>query len=471
MAAREHQINPEKVDPSINNTSSRRTGSLNNSELLLTPEQRAQRLIDLYMPSTELLAQFETKPNPELRRLEAKNEKEKPGADLMLMWSHLENRMVVVPPNHPYTQVGRFAHSLEYAGQIFEGSRSVLHPNGKAYLILAKPRADRMFDFSAPGRTIKLPVTKEAYMQQTLDYLALLGRQLYQPDPKKPVASAYVRPDAGRGVNALGVPSLPSHEVDMSEIAWYWPSYVPEILYKEGATVALMPSPQRLVPIDAKGASNYAEAGKQGEKVKQHGAGEALLFSGITIDTTSPLDSSKWHSINLQGPEYKNLTNAQFAKVIEDIALADGPGEGLMGMRPDGTLVIPPDDVVNSLPSTTIAYIRDYLAPSLGIPVVQEPFSLRSIKEGKIQSIGFAGNAIKVLGIKDIQIRGRDGVSIIGNVHMDIHPEWKRLQQAFLDELDGRKIPAGAHFLTEIDLEAGEIAREKFKRVFASYMK
>lgn len=83
----------------------------------------------------------------------------------------------------------------------------------------------------------------------------------------------------------------------------------------------------------------------------------------------------------------------------------------------------------------------------------------------------FAGNAIKVLGIKNIQIRGRDGETVLGNVHMDIHPEWKRLQQAFLDELDGRKIPAGAHFLTEIDLEAGEIAREKFKRVFASYMK
>lgn len=414
-----------------------------------------------YLPSKEFLKKYPFPDKLSLERKKIFNEKN-PGADFGLVYSHSEEKLVIVPVWHPLYTTSVINHAGQYGSGVFEGGSLEPVYDGNeitgANVILHGPRTARLGK-SLGSRLFELPGRVEDFSQGILDLAAILGERVLIDKEGKP-SRAYIRPSATPGQGKLGVGLGTDHQIDSAVLIYNWPTYFLDserVYYGEGLKVGALPE-QRLTMIKGKDASNYGEAGAVGTVIRNLGLDEALYFGPYLID---PKNGEKIY-INAQAG------TSAVEQLLKYGVIADGPGEEVFALTEDRTLIYPPLDV-NRLGGTTLRYIVDHMAPALGIKTEERPFSLEDIRENKIVSLCFAGNAARVAPIGEITIfDGKHQKK--ENLKLQITDQVRQLVEEFEAEVTGKTKPSDPSLLTSIDLVDGNKARKVLENAFTAWL-
>ena len=426
-----------------------------------TPKESLANRITAYLPQKEILAAYE-KPDPQSLGRKKIYKKNFPGADYVTVYSTLDEKIVIVPAWHPLNTSSMNSHAGDYGTGIFEGESMEPVYEGQeitgANIILHGPRMERM-GRSLKGRLFDLPISHSDFSQAIIDLSAVLGEGVLRDKDGRPTR-AYIRPEARPGLGGLGVSLKDDHQIEAGTVMLNWPVYFsdPERVYRgSGLVVAALPE-QRLFEIQGKHASNYGAAGRLGKTVKELGEiDEALYFAPYLFNSKT---GEKTYINAKAGKE-------EAALLLESGALADGPGEEMFAITAEGDLFFLPMDV-NRLGGTTLKYIVDHLAPKLKIATHERPFTLKDVREGRVISLGFAGNAARIAPIGEIKLfdGGRQNVE---NLHLEIAEPLKMLVEEYEAEVSGKTLPSHPALLTPVDLKGGEKARQTLDGVYAGW--
>lgn len=414
--------------------------------------------IDQYLPPIELLYEY-PRPGPAERELKKRLEEQLPGAKYVLTYSPLLNSLIFTPPWHPLNMDPKETPGRDYAQVVFEGGsmEPVLNEQGEIVagnIILHGPKQERLKK-SVYSHGFESKVDLKTFDQGIRDLASVLGKDVLISKEGMP-SRAYIRPSIGRSAGRYGVRPLKDHEVDQTAVIFNWPFYLEPAAYLKGEKVALFIDQQRLTPIVAKEARNYGNGSVLTERAKKVGVGEILFFGPYTIDKETR-----------EIREYVNVTQGAAAteKLIQGGVLADGMGEEILGIA-GKTLVYPPLDT-NRLGGTTLQYIIDYLAPTIGFKTQEYRFTLQDIKEGMINALLFLGNAVKVCPIEEIRVCDKNGILEIVKLNPG-NPYSKQIVERFSKELSGEIPPSHGSLHTRVEFSPK--ARAKLDKFYNGWV-
>lgn len=346
---------------------------------------------------------------------------------------------------------------LHYAQSSFDGGSIILGWKNRkinsADIVLANPRYARIL-YSAsmwllPGKKFSKKFTTN--FSQGIEQLAQLkvaslsvavGKNSSANLPSR----IYIRPAVMR-VGKFGVAPTKDDKLHFSCIMWEWGPYLPDDAYAKGARALVFTNVARTQPILGKHSGNYASFGPIGSFARKHNFHEAIIPGPYLYDSTSKTKS------------YIN-PGSNLARNLDQLVLADGPGEDLIFVSPKGEVFKQPADA-NILQGTTRAYITTYLAPKLKMKVSERIITAGDIKREKLVPI-FCGNAVKACKVREIAFT--DGKKVLpGSIKITQNTWANKMAKRFHDELN-RKVPMShKSLLTPVDLKAGQKIYETIK--------
>lgn len=304
------------------------------------------------------------------------------------------------------------AHLAHYASLIFEGLRYVAKAGG-IFLFeehLARMRAGmKTYRFALPEGFTDEDSFWNAYRSAIL-LTAALNRE------------SYVRPFLGRGTRRSDNPRLESGlHVRPQGTRTIWacltePWDAPYIETKGKAGSVLLCSDWErplgnVMPVSAKGSGNYTTAAFASQDAFDAGFGEGLMIR---------------------------------MGAAGGIRVLDGPGQAL-GVVQDGTLFMPHADESGILKSTTATWVKEKLAPMLGIPCVYSDITFEALLAA--QEFMYFGSASGLVPIGVVGERDASG-SIVQYTIGDgsVGPVFSALFEAFTEVMDGRRSEFASDF-------------------------
>ena len=159
-------------------------------------------------------------------------------------------------------------HALHYSTSIFEGIRCYDTPNGSAVFRLSE-HVDRLFK-SAKLYSMKMQYTKKVISDAILQTVKASG-----------LKEAYIRPLAYYGYGTMGLTPT-TNKVDMSIACWEWKMGESKAGKFSGAKCKVsswMKIDSRSQPMQAKAASNYANAALARMEALENGFDEAIMLN------------------------------------------------------------------------------------------------------------------------------------------------------------------------------------------------
>ena len=159
-------------------------------------------------------------------------------------------------------------HALHYSTSIFEGIRCYDTPNGSAVFRLPE-HVDRLFK-SAKLYSMKMQYTKKVILDAILQTIKASG-----------LKEAYVRPLAYYGYGTMGLTPT-TNKVDMSIACWEWKMGESKAGKFSGAKCKVsswVKIDSRSQPMQAKAASNYANAALARMEALENGFDEAIMLN------------------------------------------------------------------------------------------------------------------------------------------------------------------------------------------------
>ena len=159
-------------------------------------------------------------------------------------------------------------HALHYSTSIFEGIRCYDTPNGSAVFRLSE-HVDRLFK-SAKLYSMKMQYTKKEISDAILQTVKASG-----------LKEAYIRPLAYYGYGTMGLTPT-TNKVDMSISCWEWKMGESKAGKFSGAKCKVsswMKIDSRSQPMQAKAASNYANAALARMEALENGFDEAIMLN------------------------------------------------------------------------------------------------------------------------------------------------------------------------------------------------
>ena len=159
-------------------------------------------------------------------------------------------------------------HALHYSTSIFEGIRCYDTPNGSAVFRLPE-HVDRLFK-SAKLYSMKMEYTKKEISDAILQTIKASG-----------LKEAYIRPLAYYGYGTMGLTPT-TNKVDMSIACWEWKMGESKAGKFSGAKCKVsswMKIDSRSQPMQAKAASNYANAALARMEALENGFDEAIMLN------------------------------------------------------------------------------------------------------------------------------------------------------------------------------------------------
>ena len=159
-------------------------------------------------------------------------------------------------------------HALHYSTSIFEGIRCYDTPNGSAVFRLPE-HVDRLFK-SAKLYSMKMEYTKKEILDAILQTIKASG-----------LKEAYIRPLAYYGYGTMGLTPT-TNKVDMSIACWEWKMGESKAGKFSGAKCKVsswIKIDSRSQPMQAKAASNYANAALARMEALENGFDEAIMLN------------------------------------------------------------------------------------------------------------------------------------------------------------------------------------------------
>ena len=159
-------------------------------------------------------------------------------------------------------------HALHYSTSIFEGIRCYDTPNGSAVFRLPE-HVDRLFK-SAKLYSMKMQYTKKVILDAILQTVKASG-----------LKEAYIRPLAYYGYGTMGLTPT-ANKVDMSIACWEWKMGESKAGKFSGAKCKVsswVKIDSRSQPMQAKAASNYANAALARMEALENGFDEAIMLN------------------------------------------------------------------------------------------------------------------------------------------------------------------------------------------------
>ena len=159
-------------------------------------------------------------------------------------------------------------HALHYSTSIFEGIRCYDTPNGSAVFRLPE-HVDRLFK-SAKLYSMKMQYTKKVILDAILQTVKASG-----------LKEAYIRPLAYYGYGTMGLTPT-TNKVDMSISCWEWKMGESKAGKFSGAKCKVsswVKIDSRSQPMQAKAASNYANAALARMEALENGFDEAIMLN------------------------------------------------------------------------------------------------------------------------------------------------------------------------------------------------
>ena len=159
-------------------------------------------------------------------------------------------------------------HALHYSTSIFEGIRCYDTPNGSAVFRLPE-HVDRLFK-SAKLYSMKMQYTKKVILDAILQTVKASG-----------LKEAYIRPLAYYGYGTMGLTPT-TNKVDMSIACWEWKMGESKAGKFSGAKCKVsswVKIDSRSQPMQAKAASNYANAALARMEALDNGYDEAIMLN------------------------------------------------------------------------------------------------------------------------------------------------------------------------------------------------
>ena len=159
-------------------------------------------------------------------------------------------------------------HALHYSTSVFEGIRCYNTPNGSAVFRLPE-HVDRLFK-SAKLYSMKMEFTKKEISDAILKTVKVSG-----------LKEAYIRPLAYYGYGTMGLTPT-SNKVDMSIACWEWKMGESKAGKFSGSKCKIsswVKIDSRSQPMQAKAASNYANALLARREALDNGYDEAILLN------------------------------------------------------------------------------------------------------------------------------------------------------------------------------------------------
>jgi len=159
-------------------------------------------------------------------------------------------------------------HALHYSTSIFEGIRCYDTPNGSAVFRLPE-HVDRLFK-SAKLYSMKMQYTKKVILDAILQTIKASG-----------LKEAYIRPLAYYGYGTMGLTPT-TNKVDMSIACWEWKMGESKAGKFSGAKCKVsswVKIDSRSQPMQAKAASNYANAALARMEALENGFDEAIMLN------------------------------------------------------------------------------------------------------------------------------------------------------------------------------------------------
>jgi branched-chain amino acid aminotransferase len=159
-------------------------------------------------------------------------------------------------------------HALHYSTSIFEAIRCYDTPNGSAVFRLSE-HVDRLFK-SAKLYSMKMQYTKKEISDAILQTVKASG-----------LKEAYIRPLAYYGYGTMGLTPT-TNKVDMSIACWEWKMGESKAGKFSGAKCKVsswMKIDSRSQPMQAKAASNYANAALARMEALENGFDEAIMLN------------------------------------------------------------------------------------------------------------------------------------------------------------------------------------------------
>ena len=159
-------------------------------------------------------------------------------------------------------------HALHYSTSIFEGIRCYDTPNGSAVFRLSE-HVDRLFK-SAKLYSMKMQYTKKVISDAILQTVKASG-----------LKEAYIRPLAYYGYGTMGLTPT-TNKVDMSIACWEWKMGESKAGKFSGAKCKVsswIKIDSRSQPMQAKAASNYANAALARMEALENGFDEAIMLN------------------------------------------------------------------------------------------------------------------------------------------------------------------------------------------------
>jgi branched-chain amino acid aminotransferase len=159
-------------------------------------------------------------------------------------------------------------HALHYSTSIFEGIRCYDTPNGSAVFRLPE-HVDRLFK-SAKLYSMKMQYTKKEILDAILQTVKASG-----------LKEAYIRPLAYYGYGTMGLTPT-TNKVDMSIACWEWKmgeSKAGKFSGSKCKVSSWIKIDSRSQPMQAKAASNYANASLARMEALDNGYDEAIMLN------------------------------------------------------------------------------------------------------------------------------------------------------------------------------------------------
>jgi branched-chain amino acid aminotransferase len=159
-------------------------------------------------------------------------------------------------------------HALHYSTSIFEGIRCYDTPNGSAVFRLPE-HVDRLFK-SAKLYSMKMEYTKKEISDAILQTIKASG-----------LKEAYIRPLAYYGYGTMGLTPT-TNKVDMSIACWEWKmgeSKAGKFSGSKCKVSSWVKIDSRSQPMQAKAASNYANAALARMEALENGYDEAIMLN------------------------------------------------------------------------------------------------------------------------------------------------------------------------------------------------
>lgn len=424
-------------------------------------EPLSQR-IEAYLPSQAILAM---QPSPVDR---AHNEalQKRPADSWTLVYYEPEQRLVIVPTDHPINTINISSNLAVYGSGSMETftEEPVLGEDASVVsgnIVLLEPRMDRLYGRALPNRKVDLPTERDAVSQGIKDLMAIQGTEVLTANNTPQIAS--IRLLAGPGVGSFGKRAIGQTPVIAVESYRAQRDFGPEARDGRGLTVTAGPE-QRKEPFLGKHADHYGNAGNSADIGKDVGGADTLLFAEYDLRDPKRIVALD----RITDPD-------ELQQEMMNLALSDGLGAELMAIRQekDGsqTLLLPPDSGpldVKRLGGVTAQYVIDHMAPQMGIRTEIAPWSLQQIADGEIVGLFYAGNAARLAEITTVRLHDGHGTPL-RDVPVGVPEIEQQLVDRFEAELAGQIPASDPSLLTPVDFAEGAKARAILENAYTQW--